>query len=458
MQLKSGSGMKPDLKRLTVAVLLALTPMNALAQRSEADLMLSEYWAGTARELTGKGLRTEAIAAALKGIPEGATDEEMHQFQMAHDALYTAMRSNNFALPVGDRTVSSAALSPDRTRAVTASLVDGTRQKWELWDVETGELLAILQDAAESYDFEMSLFSHDSRYFISKADNASFQVHDARDGKLIGVRPLSGRGPQTDITNMLNAAMNPSGNRLATVTWAEGEIRVWSLPDLELLMSNAGFSASSISSRDFKALFAHFVDDDRLCVAVRSERASVSDDLQAGFMDAMTGAFSPFYASSEKVRTDIGIPHKTIDCSPDGRWAVLRFGDDKLLPVVEVVDIATGARVLRKDNFEHMGIAFHRKEPQVAIIQMEGVAYLNLDTQETSYEHPFAPAHYKPYFPLLFDTGTGEKLGWGDTFNYTAIGMKSVWDEVPVGRALVDRAFELLSPELRDGVIAERLP
>src|SRR5690606_17664251 len=160
---------------------------------------------GTARELTAKGLRIEAIAAALKGIPEGTSDEEMHQFQMAHDALYAAIRTNDFALPLGDRTVNMSALSPDRTRLVTATLIDGTRQKWELWDVENRVLLNTLRDQVKSYDFEMSLFSHDSRYFFSKADDASFQVHDARDGKLIGVRPLSGRGPRFDTTNMLNA-------------------------------------------------------------------------------------------------------------------------------------------------------------------------------------------------------------------------------------------------------------
>lgn len=55
MQLKSGADMKLKLKWLAVAVLLALTPMNAAAQRSETDLMLSEYWAGIARELMGKG-------------------------------------------------------------------------------------------------------------------------------------------------------------------------------------------------------------------------------------------------------------------------------------------------------------------------------------------------------------------------------------------------------------------
>ncbi|MEW9616937.1 WD40 repeat domain-containing protein [Shinella sp. S4-D37] len=438
-------------------VLLALAPIDAVAQRSETDLMLSEYWAGTARELTGKGLRIEAIAAALKGIPEGTSDEGMHQFQLAHDALYTAMRSNNFALPVGD-TVIGAALSPDRKRTVIATLIDGTRERWELWDVEKRVPLATLRDGVKSYDFEMSLFSYDSRYFISKADDSNFQVHDVRDGKLIGVRPLSGRAPRSDTMNMLNAVLNPSGTRLATVTWAEGEIRVWSFPDLELLMSNTEFSANSISSRDFKSLFAHFVDDDRLCLAVRSARASVSDDLQAGFMDAISGSFSPFYASSETVRIDIGIPYKSIDCSPDGRWAVLRFGNDKLLPALEVVDTATGEIVLRKDNFEQSGIAFHPQRPLVAIAQMEGIAYLDLETKEISYEHPFATAHYKPYFPLLFDTETGEKLGWGDTLNYLAIGMKSVWDEVPIGRALMDEAFQMLPPEFQNSVNAERIP
>lgn len=454
MQLKSGA----CLKWLTVAAALALTPMSAVAQRSETDLMLSEYWAGTARELAAKGLRIEAIAAALKGIPEGTSDEGMQQFQMAHDALYAAMRTNDFALPVGDRVIGGAYLSPDRKRAVTATFTDGTRDRWELWDVENRVLLNTLRDQVESHDFEMALFSHDSRYFFSKADDASFQVHDARDGKLIGVRPLSGRGPRSDTTNMLNAAMNPSGTRLVTVTWAEGEIRVWSLPDLELLMSNTEFSANNINSPDFKTLFAHFVDDERLCLAVRSAHWSVSDELQAGFMDAISGAFSPFYSSSETVRVDIGIPYKSINCSPDGRWAVLRFGNDKLLPALEVVDIATGERILRKDNFDQTGIVFHQTEPQVAIIQMEGVAYLDLNTQEISYEHPFAPAHYKPYFPLLFDTQTGEKLGWGDMFNYTAIGALSLWDDVPVGSVLVDKAFEMLPPELQSSVNAERLP
>lgn len=457
MQLKSGS----RLKWLTAAAVLAFTPMNAVAQRSETDLMLSEYWAGTARELTEKGLRTEAIAAALKGIPEGTTDEEMHQFQMAHDALYTAMRSNNFALPVGDRTIAASLLSPDRTRSVVVTSIDGTRQKWELWDVENRVLLTTLRDEVTSYDLDWALFSHDSRYFFSMADDTNFQVHDVRDGTLIGARPLASRRPRFDGAHMLNAALNPAGNRLVTVAWEEGEIRVWSFPQLELLMQSTEFAASNLASQDFKGLYAQFVNDDTLCVMVRSEPGrplGESREMTAGLMDALSGAFRPFYHSTEHISTGIGIPHRTIDCSPDGKWAIIRFGDDKWLPAFEVVEIESGDHVFRKDNFEQAGITFHPQKPHVAIAQMEGIAYLDLDTQEISYEHPFAPAHYKPYFPLLFDTETGEKLGWGDTLNYLAIGMKSVWDEVPVGRDLVDEAFQMLSPELQESVNAERLP
>ena len=461
MQLKSGADMKLKLKWLAVAVLLALTPMNAAAQRSETDLMLSEYWAGIARELMGKGLRAEAIAVALKGIPEGTTDAEMHQFQPAHDALYDAIRSNNFALPIGDRTMHGSVLSPDRSRAVTLSTSPSApaREKWELWDVEKGEVLAIVRESAQNIDFEMSLFSHDSRYFFSKADNANFQVHDARDGRLIGVRPLSDRAPQSQTSMMLNASMNPSGTRLVTVTWEEGEIRVWSLPDLELLMSNTEFSASSVISKDFNGLYAQFVNDSTLCVMVRSEPGrplGESKEMTAGLMDGLSGAFSPFYHSTEHIRTGIGIPHRTIDCSPDGKWAIIRFGNDKGLPAFEVVEIESGSIVFRKDNFDQSGIAFHPVEPQVAVVQMEGVAYLDLETQEISRDHPFAPAHYKPYFPLMYDSRTGQSAGGGDMMNYTAIGARSVWDDVPVGGALVDMAFELLPAELKATVEAER--
>ena len=35
---------------------------------------------------------------------------------------------------------------------------------------------------------------------------------------------------------------------------------------------------------------------------------------------------------------------------------------------------------------------------------------------------PGSNAHYKPYFPLMYDSRTGQNAGGGDMMNYTVIG------------------------------------
>lgn len=437
---------------ITLAFALCISG-NAHAQWTEQDVVQSELHAGRAQALLEQGQRLPAIAEALKGLPPGMADEDIQQFQLAYDTLYRAVRSNGVALPLDGRAARGMALSPDRSRVVIDVQFPDGMSSLELWDAQSGKLITNIHeksylDPIDTYVF----FSHDSRYIVSKANETNFQLHDARTGTLIGQRPLTDSWQGVNRVGIGSADFNQAMDRLVTVSAVESDIRVWSIPALEPVLDDNSFAVDARYNTDYNKVSARFMDDTTLCVgAIFHDGQAFRDpnskspfkDIRLGLMDARSGAYRQFYEIEKETidLTGTGV----VDCSPDGKLALLHYGDENAVPVFDIVDIETGVLVAHHHDFDLAAVAFHPTEPIAALIQWDRAVYLDLVSGEFTLNLPGAPIGYSPEIPGLYDVATGQKAGIASgLLQYLAIGYTEIWDEYPSGIGLLEFARTLI--------------
>ncbi|MCK9549608.1 WD40 repeat domain-containing protein [Aquamicrobium sp.] len=442
-----------------IAITLAFalcTSGNAHAQWTEQDVVQSELHAGRAQSLLEQGRRLPAIVEALKGLPSEMTDEDIPRFQLAYETLYRAVRSNGVALPLDGRAAGGMALSPDRSRVVIDVQFPDGMSSLELWDAQSGALITYIHeksylDPIDTYVF----FSHDSHYIVSKANETHFQLHNARTGTLIGQRPLTDSWQGVSRIGIGSADFNHAMDRLVTVAAVESDIRVWSIPDLEPVLDDKSFAVGARYNTDYNKVTARFMDDTTLCVgaifhdgqAFRDPNSKSSfKDIRLALMDARSGAHRQFY-EIEKETIDLS-GTSVVDCSPDGKLALLHYGDENAVPVFDIVDIETGVLVAHHHDFNLAAVAFHPTEPIAALIQWDRAVYLDLVSGEFSIDLPGAPIGYSPEIPSLYDIATGQPAGIaGGLLHYLAIGFSEIWDEYPSGTGLMEFARELIPAE-----------
>lgn len=450
------------MRHLSMAALLLSTSITltchpAHSEWLEADLMLSEYWARSADEWAKKGKRDDAVADALKGIPAGIGADDLGIFHLAHDALYRALRSENFTLPLGQRQPSLMTLSGDRTRAVTDSRMPDGSLVTDLWDVEKGEVVAVLARDNEGVNFDQANFSPDTRYVVIGETDGYFSVFDAGTGATLGRRRATETpGGVLAIDNILvSTRFSPSSSRLVTVGIHPAKIRVWSLPDLAMEMEVTDFEAAFIASPDFKQLFAHFADDETLCVAVKPTDVRFFNGVTVGFIEIARGTFDPFYTSDEKMGKAM-LLQGIVECSPDKKWAIMRFGDVNYIPHTDVIDVAAGKRYQRYPQLMNYVAVYNDDVTRAALFSGEGWVYLDLATSEISSSLAGAPESFRPFSPVLLDEDTGQEAAI-DMSHYARAGTQGIWRQLPAGTAMIEMAFELLPPELQQAVEAERI-
>ncbi len=107
----------------------------------EEAVALSENWARRSSELLERGRRSEAIVAAMKGLPAAHSGDKA--FEPALRALARAFHARDVVLPV-EGNVFPVVISPDRRRTVVR-YNDGTgKHPVELWDSARGVKIATL--------------------------------------------------------------------------------------------------------------------------------------------------------------------------------------------------------------------------------------------------------------------------------------------------------------------------
>lgn len=152
-------------------------------RRHDDVFRISDEWAEKARALLNRGERLQAIEAALKGIPLGATEATLEKFPKAMYLLYASVWSRRTVLPDADLgRVYSLAIAPNRLR-VLLTRVSTESFDIELWDTVSKSKIKTLLPAQPMKDAAWQAhLSPDGQYVIhaTQALIRSWSTHDGR--------------------------------------------------------------------------------------------------------------------------------------------------------------------------------------------------------------------------------------------------------------------------------------
>jgi WD40 repeat protein len=226
--------------RILLAALVILIGTNVSAQEL-ADYQSRDF-AADSREALGKGERTAAIVAALKGLPAEPDDDDFVRFGDSYDALVRAAvsRSIRLDLPV----MSVFEFDGTGTRLASVGLFpspdgDQSRSGLALWDPRSGEKVAelipieALTDGA--WGVQAPAFSPNGRFLVQIAPAEGVAVvFDAVSGAEI-VR-LPGHEPGT-LPNSGGAAFSRDGSLLLTLGASPTVAHLWDTTDWQRVAS-----------------------------------------------------------------------------------------------------------------------------------------------------------------------------------------------------------------------------
>ena len=456
----------------TPAALPALSDENASPEvaRAHVDwprttLMLSQVWAKRAMEFIDKGERDKAIAAALKGLPADILRADLALFAPAHLALYSAVRSNDVRLPLGNRFVSWLYVSTDRSRAVTESRLDTGARALELWNTEAREPIAVLiEDLEDYYHFHQGsvAFSNDGRYLAVAGKRGSLLVFDPHDGSMIAdlpaISPPHDDSPQSrGHPQFRSIGFNPASTMLVSAGSSPPELRVWRLPDLDLILARAEadydhIGAPGAARSDVSARFAN---DTTLCVSLSKivGGAEVTEHL-VGLIDL---AGTETYRRLNETLSRYGGGVAMNACSPDLRWMAVRYVDENHVDQLDILDLSSGRPPI---NFGHPlvvgDLVFNAESTVLGIQALERWEFIDLATGEKIDHHPGSLEGFVLRHPILISDSTGEQAAQ-DISSYGNYGAGKIWEAIPTGLDLIELAYARLDDETRAEVDADRV-
>jgi WD40 repeat protein len=194
------------------------------AERDRADTKLAEaqttqsrFLADLSRQRRAAGDAAAALLLALEGLPDetaGIARRYVPEEERALNLAWFALRER-FILLGHDKTVYSAAFSPDGKRIVTAS-ADKTAR---LWDAETGKQIGAPLVGHEDV-VKSAAFSPDGKRIVTASADKTARLWDAETGKQIGA-PLAGHD-----RTVYSAAFSPDGKRIVTAS-GDHTARLW---------------------------------------------------------------------------------------------------------------------------------------------------------------------------------------------------------------------------------------
>lgn len=417
-------------------------PASAAAPALSVDAAVeaSEGFAREAERLLLTGDRQGAIRAALKGLPEAATEADFERFAAAHVLLYRSVAARVLRLPFDEPSFprthhTSAIVAPDGAVMATTS-----EHGAQLYAMPDGALIADLRkpDGAKLMTWNDPLFtSTGDRVVIAEMDGPGLHVFDGRSGARLGSVTI----PVPDLERLLRG--------YAGVVWPTGIAHDDSavLVDTPKGHFRVGLSDFSVTPLPLpeRAQFQLYWLPDGNFLALRSlsRREDEATALEVHLYDgqALTRAFS-------------------ILRDPDGVEALggaginrqgnaLFVGGDR-----NVIFDATGAR--RVSFFDSEGEhAFLRDGTAIGYPDPRGtlgdsLKVLSILSGETL---PSELADYPVFDQALFDMEGNRRTGKAPPLG----GALYRGADVPTGAALVDLAMAGLDEAARAEVVAERI-
>lgn len=449
---------------LPAAILLAFycacMPAQAQAEAwSRQTIMLSEVWAQRSKALLDQGRRYEAIETALKGIPEAADNEDISvSFAKAHLALYSAYRSYDTHLPTelfeGENELGYY-VAPDRSRALTTSYDNDGLLRLDLWDLTQSEKTPIRLDYRDLKKITAHVYlviSNDSKWAAASVADGTVRVYDLQDGQLAATLVVTRPPPDGVLLMPFQLGFSPDSKLLtatAIVAPAQSALvtRIWNIGDFTEVLSDemAGPGPDEPAS-------VQFIDDTTICRRhpgdaygtrkLRFETLSVDSRKREIDLTGVVGVWDSLFSYA---------------CSPDLKWFALGGFDGRHRYVLVNADTRAVAY-----EFSRGGVSadvFSRDSSQLAVHGEQGrgtFQFVDLGTLEWLPGHPNAPESFSMTLPYAYSERTTRHPA-GDIHLYSAYAGHLLWESIPTGAALVQAAFDTLSPEVRNGVEADRI-
>lgn len=426
----------------------------------------SVEWAHRARKLLDRGRRTEAIAAALRGIPAGASDAVARQtYRAAYEELARAYLSGNApAIPdlakIEGPLFQGFWVSPDRQRYVVGYNGADERMNISLHRASDGRRLAMLLDGLDTANYLTMVSVSADGGVVSAAIDDTMYSWRMSDGALIGRFDGSLLLNPTGRSSLnYNLVLSPSGRKIlgtgllgeAAGVFDTSNGLFWPL-DAERFPQLSTELQRMLAGPIKRANFS-FMSDSTLCFALDDGRQIVIGRYD---LDARTVSVSGAFVS----RAEEGDIFDTfVVCSPDGRRAVLVEVGEQGSGSWWLWDMTRGKVVRQVDRIGHSDLLVERGNPRYiafdrgsrfVAIEFEGVVAV-YDSRNGAWIDHATGDKTAVFGGLIGRDGTAVARGPSNA------GVDFFWTLLPTGTGIVGAASDSLTPDEIQTVSAERI-
>jgi WD40 repeat protein len=252
---------------IAAAAVLAIVAVAALWEWRQASIEKSQ---AVSRQLASQSMQDSAtdLGASLREAVNAAQTAHTDEAEMALNAALTSPHERFILNHIS--TVTSAMVSPDGKRIVTASADETAR----VWDAGNGRLLLTLGVLGQGAVVLSARFSPDGQRIVTASADKTARVWDAGDGHLLAT--LTGH---TDI--VWTAVFSPDAKRIVTASF-DHTARVWDAGSGHLMATLTGHTDAV-----FSAVFSP--DSKRIVTASADKTARMWDAGDGHLLAALTG-------------------------------------------------------------------------------------------------------------------------------------------------------------------------
>lgn len=407
---------------------------------------ISELWARRSEQYLDKGNQSEAIAAAIKGLPASIGHSAPPQFAQAYRALATAYFSSRFRLPDIENVI-SASISLDRQFAVLRRFKPQEQsglERVELWSVATQKLIAVLDEVrVEKPGSGMARISGDGRFVAAHLVGGRTRIWSTETLNVVADFKFS--------TEWISLKFTPRSKYLI-IGLSNAPPLAWSAETQSIYVNFATAPAvnwmKQAALSGSRNLYLDVDDDGNVCMHVSNSKDGVTRFVKIGVKMKNSEKIEVFDNFNGEIEASfICAAHRGLILN--SYFSVKR--NEFVLRVVKTNGEKTRVYNFPISNWSGSELYYDENSGEIATFDGSAISYQHGLTGEDR-SRKMADLPYSPKTPGLYDHN-GSRSGAFVAFDHIEL-----WPKQYGSLSLSDEAFDVLPDELREEVALERIP